>query len=128
MLGKFIQSSPFSARLWVLLLVSSLRKKFAGILSDKEILGSQYKEGLPQMYASSLLPPSVFQIEHGAFMGLCRHDLNACGREPHCDFLKPIIPMSILLYHCIDTLLRKLKLENHSEVLLVRSHSKLLSC
>ncbi|KAK7243336.1 hypothetical protein RIF29_38129 [Crotalaria pallida] len=128
MLGKFIQSSPFSARLWVLLLVSSLRKKFAGILSDKEILGSQYKEGLAQMYASSLLPPSVFQTEHGAFMGLCRHDLNACGREPHCDFLKPIIPMSILLYHCIDTLLRKLKLENHCEVLPVRSHSKLLSC
>ncbi|KAE9616299.1 putative CST complex subunit CTC1, plant protein [Lupinus albus] len=42
MLGKFIQSLPFSARLWVLLLASSLRKKFAGTLSDKEILGTQH--------------------------------------------------------------------------------------
>ncbi|BAT89804.1 hypothetical protein VIGAN_06087400 [Vigna angularis var. angularis] len=63
MLGKFIQSLPFSARLWVLLLVSSFRKKFDGILSDKEILGSKHKEGLVQMYASSLFPWSIFQTQ-----------------------------------------------------------------
>ncbi|XP_019427330.1 PREDICTED: CST complex subunit CTC1 isoform X2 [Lupinus angustifolius] len=127
MLGKFIQSLPFSARLWVLLLVSSLRKKFAGFLSDKEILGTQHKEGIVQMYASSLLPPSMIQTEHGAFMGFCRHDLNGCGREMHCDFLKLIIPMSIFIYHCIDTLQRKRKLENHCKVLPVGNLSRFSS-
>ncbi|CAJ1978407.1 unnamed protein product [Sphenostylis stenocarpa] len=81
MLGKFTQSLPFSARLWVLLLVSSFRKKFAGVLSDKEILGS--KHVLPERRASS---------DHGALVGLCTHDLNGCGRVLHCSFLKLIDP------------------------------------
>ncbi|KAJ1404674.1 CST complex subunit CTC1, plant [Sesbania bispinosa] len=126
MLGKFIQSLPFSARLWVLLLVSSLRKMFAGILSDKEILGSKHKEGLAQMYASSLLPPSVFQAQHGAFMGLCRHDLNGCGRELHCGFLKMVIPMPIFICHCIDTLHRTLKSENHCKLLSVGNYFSII--
>lgn len=41
-LGKFINSLSFSVRLWVLLLVSSFRKKFASILTEKEILGSNH--------------------------------------------------------------------------------------
>ncbi|KAI8549836.1 hypothetical protein RHMOL_Rhmol06G0056300 [Rhododendron molle] len=40
LLGKFINSLSFSVKLWALLLVSSFRKKFAGILNEKEILGS----------------------------------------------------------------------------------------
>ncbi|TKY68592.1 CST complex subunit CTC1 [Spatholobus suberectus] len=127
MLGKFIQSLPFSARLWVLLLVSSFRKKFAGILSDKEILGSKHKEGLAQMYASSLFPPSVFQTQHGAFVGLCTHDLNGCGKELHCGFLKLVIPMSIFICHCIHTLLRILKSENQCKLLPVGNHFSILS-
>ncbi|XP_061352936.1 CST complex subunit CTC1-like [Gastrolobium bilobum] len=112
----------------VLLLVSSLRKKFAGILSDKEILGSKHKEGLAQTYSSSLLPPSVFQTQHGAFMGLCRrHDLNGCSRELHCGFLKMVIPISIFTDHCIDTLIRMMKSENHCKLLPVGSHFSILS-
>ncbi|XP_027356816.1 CST complex subunit CTC1-like [Abrus precatorius] len=126
-LGKFIQSLPFSARLWVLLLVSSLRKKFAGILSDKEILGSKHKEGLAQMYASLLFPPSVLQTQHDVFIGLRSHDLNGCGRELHCGFLKLVIPMSIFFCHCIYTLLGTLKLENHSQVLPVGNYFSILS-
>ncbi|KAE9616298.1 hypothetical protein Lalb_Chr04g0264221 [Lupinus albus] len=45
------------------------------------------------MYASSLLPPSMFQTEHGALLGFCRHDLNGCGREMHCDFLKLVFSL-----------------------------------
>ncbi|RDX94494.1 CST complex subunit CTC1, partial [Mucuna pruriens] len=127
MLGKFIQSLPFSARLWVLLIVSSFRKMFAGILSDKEILGSKHKEGLVQMYASSLFSPSVLQTQHGAFLGLCTHNLNGCGRELHCGFLKLVIPMSIFICHCIDTLLRILKSENHCKLLPVGNHVSFLS-
>ncbi|KAL2326109.1 hypothetical protein Fmac_025167 [Flemingia macrophylla] len=127
MLGKFIQSLPFSARLWVLLLVSSFRKKFAGILSDKDILGSKHKEGLAQMYANSLFPPSVFQTQHGAFVGLCTHDLNGCGRVLNCSFLKLVIPMSIFISHCIHTLLGILKSENHCKLFHVGNHFKILS-
>ncbi|XP_020206690.1 CST complex subunit CTC1 isoform X2 [Cajanus cajan] len=127
MLGNFIQSLPFSARLWVLLLVSSFRKKFAGILSDKDILGSKHKEGLAQMYANSLFPPSVFQNQHGALVGLCTHDLNGCGRELNCSFLKLVMPMSIFICHCIHTLLRILKSENRGKLLPVGNHFTILS-
>ncbi|CAJ2657030.1 unnamed protein product [Trifolium pratense] len=128
MLGKFIQSLPFSARLWVLLLVSSLRKKFADsdILSDKDILGSKHQEGLAQMHASSLLPPSVFLTQHGAFMGLCRHDFNGCGREMHCGFLKLVVPMSIFIHHCINTLQRALKSESPCKFLSIGNHLSIL--
>ncbi|KAK7317482.1 hypothetical protein RJT34_01757 [Clitoria ternatea] len=127
MLGRFIQSLPFSARLWALLLVSSFRKKFTGILSDKEILGSKHKEGLAQMYASSVLPSSVLQTQHGAFTGLCMHNLNGCGREMHCGFLKLVIPMSIFISHCIYTLLRMLKSENHCKSVPVGNQFSIIS-
>ncbi|KAL3514558.1 hypothetical protein ACH5RR_027275 [Cinchona calisaya] len=37
LLRKFVDSITFSARLWVLLTVTCFQKKFAGILSEKEI-------------------------------------------------------------------------------------------
>ncbi|KOM26143.1 hypothetical protein LR48_Vigan233s001000 [Vigna angularis] len=127
MLGKFIQSLPFSARLWVLLLVSSFRKKFDGILSDKEILGSKHKEGLVQMYASSLFPWSIFQTQQGAPVWLCTHDLNGCGRVLNCSFLKLVIPISIFICHCIHTLLRIMKSENHCKLLPIGNQFSILS-
>ncbi|KAK1269376.1 hypothetical protein QJS04_geneDACA006523 [Acorus gramineus] len=41
MLGKFTESLTFSARFWVLLIISCFKRKFAGILSEKDILGSK---------------------------------------------------------------------------------------
>lgn len=61
LLGKFIESLSFSARLWALLVVTCFQKKFSGILLDKEILGSKHKKGLAQMYCSSHLPSSVIR-------------------------------------------------------------------
>ncbi|PIA29155.1 hypothetical protein AQUCO_06200024v1 [Aquilegia coerulea] len=58
MLGKFIDSSVYSARFWLLLTISSFKKMFAGFFPEKEILGSKHKEGLAQMYAKSHLPHS----------------------------------------------------------------------
>ncbi|MCD9643432.1 hypothetical protein HAX54_030899 [Datura stramonium] len=40
LLAKFIDSLVFVARLWVLLVIICFRRKFSGILSEKEILGS----------------------------------------------------------------------------------------
>ncbi|KAK4284024.1 hypothetical protein QN277_000912 [Acacia crassicarpa] len=128
MLGKFIESLPFAARLWVLFLVSSLRKKFGGILSNMDLLGSNNKEGLVQMFARLQLPSSVFQSQHGAFHGLCRHDSFHCGRELHCGSLKLVLPMSIFTHHCRATIMRILKSRNDCKLLTVENHSRLLSC
>ncbi|XP_052733915.1 CST complex subunit CTC1 isoform X2 [Vigna angularis] len=111
----------------VLLLVSSFRKKFDGILSDKEILGSKHKEGLVQMYASSLFPWSIFQTQQGAPVWLCTHDLNGCGRVLNCSFLKLVIPISIFICHCIHTLLRIMKSENHCKLLPIGNQFSILS-
>nr|GME09282.1 CST complex subunit CTC1 isoform X2 [Ipomoea batatas] len=81
LLSKFIDSLTFIARLWVLLLVASFKRKFSGILSMKEILGSKNKEGLAQLYARSRLPVSAFFPQRGIFMEFCKHDRCACGSE-----------------------------------------------
>ncbi|XP_028799438.1 CST complex subunit CTC1 [Neltuma alba] len=128
MLGKFIESLPFAERLWVLFLVSSLRKKFGGILSDTDLLGSNYKEGLAQMFARLQLPSPVFQTQFGAFLGLCRHDSFGCGRELHCGSLKLVLPMSIFICHCRTTIMRILKTGNDCKSLTVDNHSGFLSC
>ncbi|XP_031273380.1 CST complex subunit CTC1 isoform X2 [Pistacia vera] len=100
LLGKFIETLSFSARLWTLLVVSCIRKKFSGILSEKEILGSKHKKGVAQMYTSSRLPSSVIRARHGVFTELCKHESCGCGNEPYCGNLKLVLPISCFTYHC----------------------------
>uniref|UniRef100_A0A7N0TPT0 CST complex subunit CTC1 n=1 Tax=Kalanchoe fedtschenkoi TaxID=63787 RepID=A0A7N0TPT0_KALFE len=76
-LGKFIDSLAFSARLWVLLLIASFSKKFAGILSDKEILGSKH---------------------NGVFMEFCHHVSSDCAAEANYDHLKLVLPISNFIH------------------------------
>ncbi|KAL7245119.1 hypothetical protein ACSBR2_000452 [Camellia fascicularis] len=108
LLGKFINSLPFSVRLWVLLIVSGFRKKFSGILSEKEILGSKHKEGLAQSYAISHLPSSVFRSRHGVFREFCKHDSCGCGNEPNYDNVKLVVPISNFIGHCEATWMKML--------------------
>ncbi|KAG6591357.1 CST complex subunit CTC1, partial [Cucurbita argyrosperma subsp. sororia] len=112
MLGKFIDTLPFSARLWVLLLISSFRKMFAGVLSEKEILGSKHKEGLVQMYAKSHLPSSISRYQHGSIMKLYEHDSCGCGSEPWNISLETVVPLSLLSFYCNFTCLRAIMLKN----------------
>ncbi|CAK7347604.1 unnamed protein product [Dovyalis caffra] len=84
-LGKFIDSLTFSARLWTLLVVSCFRKKFAGILSEKEILGSKH---------------------FGVLTEFCRHDSCGCGSKPYRGNLKLVAPISIFLGHCENMWMR----------------------
>ncbi|XP_062097662.1 CST complex subunit CTC1 isoform X2 [Humulus lupulus] len=117
MLGNFIESLVFSARLWVLLLVSCFRKKFASMLSEKEILGSKHKEGLVQVYANSHLPSSMFRSpvnRHGVFMSLCKY--NSCGCEGHSSDLKLVVPLSTFIHHCDGTWMRTVQLQNVKEL------------
>ncbi|KAI3440329.1 CST complex subunit CTC1 [Psidium guajava] len=100
MLGKFIATLSYPARLWVLLTISCFRKKFSGIFSEKEILGSKTKEGLLQMYATSHLPSWAFRNRHGVFMEMCKHDFCGFGCELGYTKLKLTVPFSLLVRHC----------------------------
>ncbi|KAA0064357.1 CST complex subunit CTC1 [Cucumis melo var. makuwa] len=116
MLGKFISTLPFSTRLWVLLLISSFRKMFAGDLSEKEILGSKHNEGLVQMYAKLHLPMSMHRYQHGPMMKLYEHDSCCCASEP-CNFnLETVVPVSVLISYCNSTRIRKISLKNEKVV------------
>ncbi|XP_015884731.3 CST complex subunit CTC1 isoform X3 [Ziziphus jujuba] len=117
MLGNFVGSLAFSARLWVLLLVSCFRKKFAGFLSEKEILGSKHKEGLVQMYASSHLPSSTIRSRHGVFMTLCKHDTCGSECERYSGNLKLVVPLFSFIRHFQDTWIRNLHLGNDNKIL-----------
>ncbi|PRQ20115.1 putative CST complex subunit CTC1, plant protein [Rosa chinensis] len=116
-LGKFIESLAFSSRLWVLLVASYFRKKFAGILSEKEILGSKHKGGLVEMYASSQMPSSKHQTRAGVFMEFCKHDSCACGCEPYIDNLTLVIPLSFFISHCEPAWMRARDPEGNSRKL-----------
>ncbi|KAJ8771568.1 hypothetical protein K2173_026745 [Erythroxylum novogranatense] len=94
-LGKFIESLTFSARLWVLLVISCFKRKFAGILSVKEILGSNHKEGLAQLFSRSHLPHS-----HGVLREISKHDSLGCCSEVYFDSLKLVPPVATVLHHC----------------------------
>ncbi|KAJ8531950.1 hypothetical protein K7X08_011873 [Anisodus acutangulus] len=100
LLSKFIDSLVFVSRLWVLLVIVCFRRKFSGILSEKEILGSTNRKGLVQIYATSRLPPSVFQIRHGMFMEFVKHDRCGCGRERCSVPLKLVAPIANLINSC----------------------------
>ncbi|KAF3974532.1 hypothetical protein CMV_002140 [Castanea mollissima] len=111
MLGKFVESLVFSARLWVLLVISCFRKKFSG-MTNEEILGSKHKEGLAQVYASLHLPPPVFRSRHGLFMEVCNHDQCGCGSEVYSNNFKLVMPISSFICHCEATWMRMLQQEN----------------
>ncbi|KAL1539556.1 CST complex subunit CTC1-like isoform X1 [Salvia divinorum] len=100
LLQKFINSLPYAARLWALLVVLCFQKMFAGTLSVKDILGSQHEEGLAQKYASSHVPPSAFQARHGVLLEFCRHDLCSGGKEVDCRHLRLVLPIANLVSYC----------------------------
>ncbi|XP_064998314.1 CST complex subunit CTC1-like [Musa acuminata AAA Group] len=99
LLEKFIESLLFSAKFWVLLLVSCFEKKFAGIFSHKDILGSE-KKGVVQTYAARCLPPSAFQVQLGLFMNFCKHGQCNFRSDLNFSFLKLVIPISNLTRWC----------------------------
>ncbi|KZV28878.1 hypothetical protein F511_13673 [Dorcoceras hygrometricum] len=99
LLQKFIDCLPYSTRLWVLLVVSCFRKKFIGILSEKEILGSKHKEGLAQIYALSHLPLSVFHDRHGVLLEFCKLSLCPVDHEMH-NQLRLVLPIGHLICYC----------------------------
>ncbi|KAL6548854.1 hypothetical protein OROHE_008699 [Orobanche hederae] len=103
LLQKFIDSLSFAARLWALLVISGFKKKFAGILSEKDILGSKHcsqKEGLAQKYASSHLPLSAFQCRQGIMLEFCKHLICGDAKEAQYSHLRLVLPIANLISYC----------------------------
>ncbi|CAL5385136.1 unnamed protein product [Camellia sinensis] len=76
----------------VLLLVSGFRKKFSGILSEKETLGSKH------------LQPEG----HGVFREFCKHDSCGYGNEPNYDKVKLVVLIINFIGHYEATWMKML--------------------
>ncbi|GER36343.1 CST complex subunit CTC1 [Striga asiatica] len=126
-LQKFIDSLSFAARLWALLVASCFRKKFAGIFSEKEILGSKHKAGMAQKYATSLLPSSAYRSQQGIMLEFCKHDLSCGAKEELHGPLRLVLPIGNLISYCEGFWNKILDQENLSTVG-CGAPKKLLSC
>ncbi|XP_027774178.1 CST complex subunit CTC1-like isoform X5 [Solanum pennellii] len=113
----------------VLLVIICLRRKFSGILSEKEILGSTNRKGLAQTYATSYLPPSVFQIRHGVIMEFVKHDRCACGRERSSVSLKLVAPIANLINSCEGTWMKMIcHQDTDFDIMGTQKESNSISC
>ncbi|CAN6449461.1 unnamed protein product [Victoria cruziana] len=99
LLAKFVGSLSFIAKFWMLLMVSSFREKFSGILLEKEILGSKSKEGLVQIYAKASFSSHYSQLRHGIFKEFCKHNCCCCGDDPEIGATKLALPVSYIFSH-----------------------------
>ncbi|XP_051123646.1 CST complex subunit CTC1 isoform X2 [Andrographis paniculata] len=128
LLQKFINSLSFPARLWTLLLVSSFKKKFAGVVSKKEILGSKHTPGLAQKYANGHLSPSAFQ-HRGVLVEFFKHDMCSRVRGGHCDQLKLVLSIADLISYCETSWKKILEYEKNTSGFVDGINQKrLLSC
>ncbi|XP_020525595.1 CST complex subunit CTC1 isoform X2 [Amborella trichopoda] len=99
LLGKFIESQAFSARFWVLLIISCFRKKFDGFLSGKDILGTRTHEGLVQRYATSHLSTSALRHKLGIFKEFCENDCCYSTTECGITSMELVPPFSNFISH-----------------------------
>ncbi|GAB2291374.1 hypothetical protein Dimus_025632 [Dionaea muscipula] len=100
MLGKYVECLPFSAKLWLLLVIQCFKKKFAGVFAEKELLGSKHSEGLAQSYARSMLPSSENHSMYGVFMQFCKHGLRGCHNELNYSSLTLAVPFLHFVNNC----------------------------
>ncbi|KAG6470064.1 hypothetical protein ZIOFF_071116 [Zingiber officinale] len=120
-LERFLESLTYSAKLWMLLLVSCFKKKFGGIFSYKDILGS--KKVIPfcnniscnirrkdlhklMLQHCCLLVPLkqsgckfLSCLQSGLFTNFCKHGRCSYQME-NLSFLKLVIPISNLKSWC----------------------------
>ncbi|KAI3839687.1 hypothetical protein MKW98_009992 [Papaver atlanticum] len=129
LLDKFIESLVFSARFWLLLMISCFKKNISAFVSEKEILGSKNKIGMVQMYATSILPLYAFRPRCGVFTEFCKHNLCGCVNEQYCSSLKLAVPVTNFVSHCDRLWVNMLlDIQNGSNVVERKNCSSLLSC
>ncbi|CAN6174161.1 unnamed protein product [Urochloa humidicola] len=93
LLRKFVDSLDMPARFWMLLLISCFKQKFTKLFSDKEIMGSQNKQGMVQAYATKTLP-SKCQPQQNLIMKFCSHDCGSSRFGSKLEACKLVIPFS----------------------------------
>ncbi|KXG35529.1 hypothetical protein SORBI_3002G187600 [Sorghum bicolor] len=115
LLGTFVDSLEMPARFWMLLLISCFKQKFTKLFSDKEILGSQNKQGVVHAYATKILP-SKCQPQESLIMKFCRHNCGSLSLGSKLEGCKLAIPFSNLLFESESLWISSmLKLWNGSE-------------
>ncbi|NP_001348322.1 uncharacterized protein LOC100304248 [Zea mays] len=117
LLGTFVDSLEMPARFWMLLLISCFKQKFTKLFSDKEILGSQNKQGLVHAYATKILT-SKCQPQESLIIKFCRHNCSSLslGSKLEACKLVLVVPFSNLVCKCESLwILSMLKLWNGSE-------------
>ncbi|CAD6219506.1 unnamed protein product [Miscanthus lutarioriparius] len=97
LLGTFVDSLEMPARFWMLLLISCFKQKFTKLFSDKEILGSQNKQGVVHAYATKILP-SKCQPKESLIMKFCRHNCGSLCLGSKLEGCKLAIPFSNLVF------------------------------
>ncbi|KAG9440715.1 hypothetical protein H6P81_020880 [Aristolochia fimbriata] len=128
-LGKFIESLTFSAKFWVLLVITCFRKKFAGTLSEKEILGSNHEEGFVQMYCRLCLPARAFRTQHQNFVEFCEHDCYNCGKETDTGNLKLVVPLNNFIANCQVVWINLLsQMQKETEITGIGTHDTSVDC
>ncbi|GAB2219059.1 hypothetical protein Drorol1_Dr00006686 [Drosera rotundifolia] len=99
LLEKFVKCLPFSARLWLLLVVQCFRKKFRGLFFEKELLGSKHNEGLCLQYARSILP-SAENHSMGLLFQFCKRHMCGCRDEVNYAGMPLAVPFANLVNNC----------------------------
>ncbi|CAN1819657.1 CST complex subunit CTC1 [Linum perenne] len=111
-LGMFIESLRFSVKFWALITVACFQKKFSGVLSEKEILGSKNADLCSVVLTEERGGADVYQLTRTTFRvsasgkwckefsEFCKHYANGCGKEQYIDNLRLVVPLSILFHRC----------------------------
>ncbi|CAN6210577.1 unnamed protein product [Urochloa humidicola] len=97
LLGKFVGSLEMPARFWMLLLISCFKQKFTKLFSDKEIMGSQNKQGMVHAYATKTLS-SKCQPQQCLIMKFCSHDCGSSRLGSKLESCKLVIPFSSFIF------------------------------
>ncbi|XP_057821632.2 CST complex subunit CTC1 isoform X2 [Cryptomeria japonica] len=91
LLSRYIESLPFTAAFWVLLIAICFRRKFQGFFSEKEILGSKKREGMVQKYVQCWCSP--FNLHRDVMKEFFNHNSCPIGKRSRTIFqlVTPII-------------------------------------
>ncbi|KAH7567364.1 hypothetical protein JRO89_XS07G0059000 [Xanthoceras sorbifolium] len=116
-LGKFMDSLSFSARLWALLVVSCFQKKFLGILSEKEILGSKHVSNL--LLVLLICTEFTLKLFYAVASILLSDEL----------MWMSVVPISSFIFFCEATWIKPLlQLSNDNHTMCENNRLSFLSC
>ncbi|BBN05219.1 hypothetical protein MPTK1_3g11320 [Marchantia polymorpha subsp. ruderalis] len=79
LLFKYMQKVTFASAFWILSVIGSFRKKFRGIYTDKELMGSKKDPGIILSYVQRCLAPDDSLERADYFMEFFDHQHMSCS-------------------------------------------------